>query len=79
MHNRIGWPDTTYKCRKIAAQFAQIAHSYKMPNVCGCLDGTLIEIVAPKNSGGVYVSRYGRTALNVLGNILCFYLVIIKF
>ena len=67
MSDRIKWPATEFECRKISYGFSKLSFPYRMPNVAGCADGTLIDIVAPSNSHGAYISRYGRSALNVLG------------
>uniref|UniRef100_A0A915LNJ6 Harbinger transposase-derived nuclease n=1 Tax=Meloidogyne javanica TaxID=6303 RepID=A0A915LNJ6_MELJA len=64
----IDWPVEEYECRRIAARFSQLARPYGMPQVAGALDGTLIDIVAPADSGGVFIGRNRRTALNVLGD-----------
>jgi hypothetical protein len=74
MHDRVGWPATEHESRLIAAGFANKARPYKMPNVCGCIDGTQIEIAAPAKSGGAFVNRYSRTALNVLGRYFLIFL-----
>lgn len=70
MRDRIKFPDSEYHCRRIAAGFSKKAFPYRMPNVCGCIDGTHVNIKAPADSGGVYVNRHGNTSLNVLGNFL---------
>uniref|UniRef100_A0A915LFI4 DDE Tnp4 domain-containing protein n=1 Tax=Meloidogyne javanica TaxID=6303 RepID=A0A915LFI4_MELJA len=63
----IDWPVEEYECRRIAARFSQLARPYGMPQLAGALDVTLIDIVAPADSGGVFIGRNRRTALNVLG------------
>ena len=68
MNDRIKWPSSDYDCRRISAEFAKKARPYGMPNVVGCIDGSIIDIVAPANSAGVYVTRYGGTGINMLGN-----------
>lgn len=47
-----------------------------MPMVCGCLDGTLIKIDAPKNNEEVFVDRHGNHSISCLvvcGPDLTFY------
>lgn len=44
-----------------------MAKPYGMPLVCGAVDETLVDIVAPEKSGGVFVGRHRRSCLNVLG------------
>lgn len=67
LQNLIKWPETEFENRRIAAAFSRRSKPHKMPNVCGAIDGSLINIIAPKKSGGAFINRYGSTALNVLG------------
>jgi nuclease HARBI1 len=36
------------------------------PSVCGLVDGTLINIDAPKNNESNYIDRHGKHSLNVM-------------
>ena len=56
----VSWPDNT---QDIAMEFLRKGG---FPCVCGCVDGTLINIDSPSNHEEVYVDRYGDHSLNVM-------------
>ncbi|XP_063913298.1 putative nuclease HARBI1 [Zophobas morio] len=56
----VRWPENT---QDIAMEFLRKGG---FPCVCGCVDGTLINIDSPSNHEEVYVDRYGDHSLNVM-------------
>ncbi|KAJ8894227.1 hypothetical protein PR048_006839 [Dryococelus australis] len=56
----VDWPQDVLQ---VAAQFYNIAG---MPHVIGCVDGTLINIDAPKDNEGQHVDRHGNHSLNCI-------------
>ncbi len=52
----IRWPDGEQNCRSIATRFYRFGG---IPSVCGCVDGTLIKIIAPTINEEHYVDRKG--------------------
>lgn len=62
----VNWPDNEYENRLIARRFFQRARPHGFPNCVGAVDGTLIDIVAPSDTGGVFIGRQRRSCLNVL-------------
>ena len=61
----IRWPENAQDRRKIAEKFHRIAH---FPSVCGCVDGTLIQLKAPKNRNieMQFVDRHGNHSINCM-------------
>lgn len=69
----VAWPTDT---GNIATRFYNIPRYWRMPTVAGCIDGTLIPILAPHNHEGDYVDRHSRHSINatfVCGPNLRFY------
>lgn len=56
----VKWPTNV---EKVVKRFFSIKG---MPMVCGCLDGTLINIDAPKNNEEVFVDRHGNHSISCL-------------
>lgn len=66
----VKWPAN---CDNIVRQFFQIGG---MPMVCGCIDGTLVNIDAPSVHEATFVDRHGNHSVNcmvVCGPDLAFY------
>jgi nuclease HARBI1 len=71
-HVVVKWPE---KCDEIAIQFLKKGG---FPLVCGCVDGTLINIDAPHENEASFVDRHGNHSLNcmmVCGPDYAFYFV----
>jgi len=56
----IQWPENT---DKLAREFYDIA---KMPSVCGCIDGTHVPVLPPKEDEAACVNRHHFHSLNVM-------------
>ena len=61
----IKWPSDATERQAISEKFYHVA---KMPSVCGCIDGTLVNIKAPsdKNIEMQFVDRHGDHSLNCM-------------
>lgn len=59
---QINWPEEEYECRKIAQRFSKIAG---VPNVIGTVDGTHVDIIAPKKSLCEYKDKNSNKSLKV--------------
>jgi hypothetical protein len=58
----INWPSSVDECRKISARFAQKAG---IPGACGAIDGTHVDILAPRRTLNQFKDKSGNTSLNV--------------
>ena len=56
----IKWPENT---DKLARDFYEIA---KMPSVCGCIDGSHVPVIPPKEDESACVNRHHVHSLNVM-------------
>jgi hypothetical protein len=71
-HDVVKWPEN---CQDIAVQFLK---NGGFPLVCGCVDGTLINIDAPHQNEAAFVDRKGNHSINctmVCGPDYSFYFV----
>lgn len=56
----IHWPEHP---ERIATKFYDVA---RMPSVCGCVDGTHVELKPPKEDEDSYINRHQRKSINVM-------------
>ena len=69
-HEFVTWPDNV---RDVVQKFYELGG---LPLVCGCIDGTLIKIDAPRENEEAFVDRHGNHSINcmaVYGPDLTFY------
>ena len=59
----VAWPADEEARKLIAGQFCA---THRFPGVCGVIDGTLIEILAPSDNENQFVDRKGKHSLNVM-------------
>jgi len=62
----VDWPTSQEGRRKIATRFSKKGHPYGFPLVVGAVDGTLIGITPPRESGSIYIGRHDQACLNVI-------------
>uniref|UniRef100_A0A914X2W5 DDE Tnp4 domain-containing protein n=1 Tax=Plectus sambesii TaxID=2011161 RepID=A0A914X2W5_9BILA len=65
----IKWPDSAQDRREIGRRFYNLKSQYAtsvvgMPSVCGAVDGTLVNVLAPKKDEHQFVDRHGNHSLN---------------
>ncbi len=59
----VSWPTRDEEICQLPRRFYDFA---KMPNVCGCVDGTLIQILAPSVNEPQFVDRHGNHSINCM-------------
>ena len=64
----VNFPTTNEETLRLPFLFQQVMHS-RMPSVCGCIDGTHIPIIAPKQNEQQFVNRHDVHSLNCM--IVC--------
>jgi len=72
---RVRWP------RNVTEMMGKFYDLGRIPLVCGCVDGTLIEVDAPSDNETNLVDRHGNHSINVklvYSPDLCFYYVAAK-
>ena len=62
----IYFPQSNREKRRITSAFSELT---LLPNVIGCIDGTHIAIVKPRESSKEYYSRYQRHDITCQGNV----------
>jgi hypothetical protein len=62
----VDWPESQEARRKISTRFAKKGRPYGFPLVVGAIDGTLIGITPPRQSGSIYIGRHDQACLNVI-------------
>lgn len=58
--NTVCWPNNIYNLPEV------FLRKGGFPSVCGCIDGTIINIDAPHENEEAYVDRHGNHSLNVM-------------
>lgn len=65
LHTLIAWPNNEEACRRIGQQFFQLRNP-GLPSVCGAIDGSLINIVAPSENEFQFVDRKSNHSINAM-------------
>ena len=63
LKDNMGWPESEADRRRMAGDFMKMAG---VPMVCGCVDGTLINLTVAKDNLNAFRDRYGATSINCL-------------
>uniref|UniRef100_A0A914V5L3 DDE Tnp4 domain-containing protein n=1 Tax=Plectus sambesii TaxID=2011161 RepID=A0A914V5L3_9BILA len=65
----IKWPESAQERREIGRRFFNLKSKYAMdvagmPSICGAIDGTLVNFIAPKMDNTQFFDRHGNHSLN---------------